>query len=596
MGGDGKQIQGIKLFYLIGLETSALVAALRQRNIRTTEFILNLGDEDLNQQDSEGKTALMVAAGAYNLNLNFSEIDFENSTPHDLVANKWTNKEGARLLLKKGADVNLQDNEGRTALMFAAAWGGKGSIVQELLEHGAAINLQDNAGNTAVDYAVEYWLRNNPLRKKNLSFHNLNLDNRSKLKAWFRLWENEGVIQLLLHNNASVNLSSNESFPTPLTKMLHVEALLNISFDYNTPDSKLRIIEQLISNDTIHISNNDGIDALSIAAYYSSVDIFKIVLKHSYNLNHQDRRGETALMHLVSKRRVEVNTIEKLKLLLARKPDLNLKQRYGKTALMLALRGATSTLGIQLLLDNGASVNERNDIGQTALWYAKDGDKVRLLVEHKIDVDAQDSDGDTALMTAVRSKDSQKVKALLKYGANVGLKNFLNENAVQSAIYQGDLNMLRDLLEQDKGIKSDEELQDIMNSRISNYNVFNDTAEMLNILFEFRDVNIDTRNEFGQTLLIRAAQASDTDISLLKVILGMKPNLDLKDNDGKTALMHLAPRYLRDDKASMIKMLIEHGASTTITNDQGNTAREIAESSNWHCNGDCEKELDVLFG
>jgi len=153
---------------------------------------------------------------------------------------------------------------------------------------------------------------------------------------------------------------------------------------------------------------------------------------------------------------------------------------------------------------------------------------------------------------------------------------------------------MRALLEQDKGTKSDEEMLYIMNHRITDYKVYNGTAEMLTILFEFRDVNIDARNTLGQTLLIRAARASDCDSKLLKVILGMKPNLDLKDNNGKTALMYLALRWV--EKAAMIKMLIEHGASTTITNDQGNTAREIAEKYIWRCYSECEKKIDVLFG
>ena len=583
----------IHKFYLLGLETSAFVAAIRQRNVKTAKFILNLGNEDPNQQDREGKTALMAAVGAYNLKLNFSEIDFENSTPHDMVVNKWTNENAVKILLEKDADLNVQDNEGRTALMFAAAWGGNGRIVQELLEHGAAINMQDNAGNTALDYAIRYWVWEEYMLK-NWNYKVLKTaEVYNASKAWLRQWENEGVVQLLLDNNASVNFFSNESLHTPLIKMLLTEAALSYHFfDYKTPESKLRLIERLISNNTIHRQGHEkGLDALSIAASYSSLDIFKIVLKHSYNLNNQDNSGKTALMKLVNKRYEMKSRLEKLRLLLARKPDLSLRERsYNRTALMLAY----NTPELKLLLDHGASVHERSSKGKTALWYTNDENGIRMLVEHRIDVDAQDIDGNTALMSAVYNKNTIKIKALLKYGSNIYIKNRQNLTAISYSIQEGDSGMLRVLLSQDKGFESDEELQDILRYRISDDWIFEDTAEMLKVVFEFREVNIDARDSFGQTLLIKAARSRFTDSSLLKVILNMKPNLDLKDNAGNTALIYLAPHYREDDKAAMISMLIDHGASTTITNGQGKTARDIAASTSYWKN--CSYECDDLFG
>ena len=323
-------------------------------NLKTASYILKqLGNDNINQQDREGKTALMVAAGAYNRKVNYSEIDFENSTPHDLVANKWTNEDDVKFLLEREADINVQDNAGRTALMFAAAWGGNGRIVQELLKHGAAINLQDNAGNTALDYAIEYWMCEefweNPSRIAIVNWEG----EFSVLKAWFRQWKNEGVVQLLLDNNASVNFFSNGSFPTPLIKMIMYEkikmfdkGILPNNSDYKTSDNTLRIIERLISNNTIHIRDEDGSDALSLSASQSPLDIFKIVLKHSYNLNNQDNSGKTALMKLVSRSRpvsrYEISRMDKLRLLLARKPDLYLEESTGMTALMLAVENSDS--------------------------------------------------------------------------------------------------------------------------------------------------------------------------------------------------------------------------------------------------------------
>ena len=55
----------------------------------------------------------------------------------------------ARVLLKRGASVNLQDAVGSTALMLAAI-GGHAPIVRVLLEHGASVNHQNAAGGTAL--------------------------------------------------------------------------------------------------------------------------------------------------------------------------------------------------------------------------------------------------------------------------------------------------------------------------------------------------------------------------------------------------------------------------------------------------------------
>ncbi|MBI4823896.1 MAG: ankyrin repeat domain-containing protein [Nitrospirae bacterium] len=57
-------------------------------------------------------------------------------------------------LLQHGADVNAKDNNGNTALMYAAV-GGHTEIVQTLLNKGANVNAKNNFGNTALIYAVK---------------------------------------------------------------------------------------------------------------------------------------------------------------------------------------------------------------------------------------------------------------------------------------------------------------------------------------------------------------------------------------------------------------------------------------------------------
>ena len=71
----------------------------------------------------------------------------------DTTAPKTSSIGIVTVLLEGGADPNLADENGKTALHYAAAFG-KDEAVQILIEHGASIDLQDNNGNTALHSAA----------------------------------------------------------------------------------------------------------------------------------------------------------------------------------------------------------------------------------------------------------------------------------------------------------------------------------------------------------------------------------------------------------------------------------------------------------
>ena len=62
----------------------------------------------------------------------------------------------AQMLIDAGVNVNVQNEKGRTALIFATKWNYI-EIVQMLIDAKADLDIQDEIGNTALHYAAEYY-------------------------------------------------------------------------------------------------------------------------------------------------------------------------------------------------------------------------------------------------------------------------------------------------------------------------------------------------------------------------------------------------------------------------------------------------------
>lgn len=81
-----------------------------------------------------------------------SRIKTKGLTPL-MYAAKRNNLECAKILIGRGANVNLQDQLGRTALMFAARYNNK-EVAKFLVDH-ADLNVQNKEGETALMLAAE---------------------------------------------------------------------------------------------------------------------------------------------------------------------------------------------------------------------------------------------------------------------------------------------------------------------------------------------------------------------------------------------------------------------------------------------------------
>jgi ankyrin repeat protein len=118
-----------------------------------------------------------------------------------------------------------------------------------------------------------------------------------------------------------------------------------------------------------------------------------------------------------------------------------------------ATRGDVGVAGA--LIESGANVNAVDKKGSNALIYSLDsennahGDEIatlpgrraeitrRLLLAKSVDVNAQNNDGETPLMRAVRLANTELVKLLLAHGADPNRSDVFGDNAVTLAYGSG---------------------------------------------------------------------------------------------------------------------------------------------------------------
>ncbi|MHC9538438.1 MAG: ankyrin repeat domain-containing protein [Vulcanimicrobiota bacterium] len=345
------------------LETPLMRAVIKDR-IPVAQLLIDNG-ADINCRNYDGGSPIGRATGSDNVKMLESLISrvklndintaltssYYGSTRLHSLAEQGHDR-AAALLLRKGINVNIRDDEGRTPLFNAASCGNYGRVdksemIKLLISYGADVNARDNLGKTPLYEACEQGS------------------------------ESYGTVNFLISKGADVNLCDYDGYaPLHVARSARIaDLLIRKGADVNALTTE--------GQSPLHFATNDECTRLLIA---SGADV-----------NARNKSCETPLFNAVSKG-LDKGTL----IILSKGADADAMNRYGETPLFYAVRESHDEAA-RLLLSKGADVDAINPFGSTPLMEAvKENDEIMadLLVSHGADVNARDMLGRTPLMLA----------------------------------------------------------------------------------------------------------------------------------------------------------------------------------------------------
>lgn len=154
----------------------------------------------------------------------------------------------------------------------------------------------------------------------------------------------------------------------------------------------------------------------------ADVSKLKILLKKGADVN-TEYNGTTPLTSAVV-----FTNLECIELLLQNGADTEFRNQDGWTILMGACGRGRSLEIIRILLKYGANVNAKSNDGYTPLMIVATFDTnpkvIQVLIDHGADVNVKNNDGGTALMGAcMHNSNSAVIETLLRNGANVNVQD-----------------------------------------------------------------------------------------------------------------------------------------------------------------------------
>ncbi|XP_044537058.1 poly [ADP-ribose] polymerase tankyrase-1-like, partial [Gracilinanus agilis] len=415
----------------------------------------------------------------------------------------------------------------------------KKQLHRVLLQHGADPNIRNTDGKSALDLA-------DPSAKAVLTGEY----KKDELLEAARSGNEEKLMALLTPLNVNCHASDGRK-STPL----------HLAAGYN----RVRIVQLLLQHGAdVHAKDKGGLVPLHNACSYGHYEVTELLLKHGACVNAMDLWQFTPLHEAASKNRVEVCS-----LLLSHGADPTLVNCHGKSAVDMAptpelrerltyefkghsllqaareadLAKVKKTLALEIINFKQPQTHETALHCAVASLHPKRKQVAELLLRKGANVNEKNKDFMTPLHVAAERAHNDVIEVLHKHGAKMNALDTLGQTPLHRAALAGHLQTCRLLLSygSDPSIIS---LQGFTAAQMGNEAV----QQILSESTPVRTSDVDYR-------LLEASKAGD--LETVKQLCSPQ-NVNCRDLEGRHSTpLHFAAGY---NRVSVVEFLLHHGA------------------------------------
>lgn len=372
----------------------------------------------------------------------------------------------------------------------------------------------------------------------------------------FACWEgHDAIARLLLSAGASPNRRARWVTPLVLAASHGHPALVRLLLEHG-------------AHPLMRHPKGDIVSALVAAAWGGSLECVRLLLDAGEPPDAADipigsEKGVTALMAAIT-----IGHVDMVRLLLSRGADPVLPESRGSCAVDTAIYHANPAVGNwsrqadrEMILNILLATKPVLDLRQAAALG--NAEVVQELLDAGVDVNDEDTYGDTALWRAVSNGRLEAAGLILERGGQLGRSN---QTLLSLAAERGHARMAAYLLDQGwSDIETDGPVA-------LDYAAMNSQADVVRLLLE-RGVNSNSCD--GRPLKWGASRAHAEVLALL-LSHGADPNV--RDADEATPLIRAMHSYGSwADIAASVAVLLEYGADPILSDRDGRTPLDVAE-------------------